>query len=307
MRWRGLRGSSNVEDRRGIGVHHLAIGGGIGGLIIYLIYNLLSGDTSGIQPVVQAQTQQETTAEDTLADFISVVLANTEDVWNALFMSMGKNYSDPKLVLYTETEQSGCGFASNATGPFYCPEDEKVYLDLSFFKELRYRFKSPGDFAIAYVVAHEVGHHVQKLLGILEEVNRRRGRMSEADANKLSVKLELQADFLAGVWANHAQKMDSILDPGDIEEALRAASAIGDDRLQMQQQGYLVPDAFTHGTSEQRIYWFKKGFHTGDIRQGNTFNDPFALQENEIIIRDGLWRYTKLTKEKLLPAVISTH
>ncbi len=208
--------------------------------------------------------------DDTIAQFVAVVLKDTEDVWGELL----QNYKQPHLRMFTGAVQSACGNASAAVGPFYCPGDEKVYIDLSFFKELKNRFGAPGDFAMAYVIAHEVGHHVQNLLGTSDKVSALQRRGSTKEANRLSVMLELQADFYAGVWANHAQQMKNILQPGDIDEALNAANAIGDDRLQQQSQGEVVPDAFTHGTSAQRMYWFKKGFQTGDIEQGDTFNDP---------------------------------
>jgi hypothetical protein len=206
--------------------------------------------------------------DDKTADFVSKVLGSTEDVWSEIYTQNDANYQEPKLQIFENATQSGCGGASSAMGPFYCPADQKVYIDLSFCDELRDRFKAPGDFAVAYVVAHEVGHHVQNLMGISEQLQQQRGRISEAEYNKLSVKLELQADFLAGVWANHAQQMDNILEPGDLEAALNAANAIGDDKLQKESQGYIVPDAFTHGSSKQRMYWFKKGFETGDLSQG---------------------------------------
>ena len=220
----------------------------------------------------QEQVATGTPPSDEAGRFASVVLADTEDVWSKLFAQMGEQYQEPVLVLFTDQTQSGCGFAGSATGPFYCPADEKVYIDLSFNVELKNRFGAPGDFAQAYVIAHEVGHHVQNLMGITDKVDQMRGRISQAEYNRLSVRLELQADFLAGVWAHHAQKLNNILDPGDIEEALNAANAIGDDRLQQQSGGSVVPDAFTHGTSEQRMRWFKKGFETGDINQGDTFS-----------------------------------
>lgn len=275
MLWRGREGSSNVEDRRGMG--GLAVGGGIGGLIIGLLYMLLGGDPSNAPvPLPGQQTEQgrqydpqQNAADDTLAQFVSVVLNDTEDVWGNLI----RNYKEPKLVLFSGAVQSACGSASAATGPFYCPGDEKVYIDLSFFRQLRERFGAPGDFAMAYVVAHEVGHHIQNLMGTSDKVHAMQQQTGEREGNKLSVKLELQADFLAGVWAHHAQEMKNILQPGDIEEALRAANAIGDDRLQQEAQGRVVPDAFTHGTSAQRMYWFKKGYQTGDLNQGNTFED----------------------------------
>jgi predicted metalloprotease len=219
----------------------------------------------------QLSPQQEA-AEREAAGFVKVVLADTEDVWNKLFSEMNQQYQEPTLVMFTGVVESACGNASSASGPFYCPADRKVYIDLSFYDELKDKLNAPGDFAMAYVIAHEVGHHVQNLLGISEKVQRARSQLSETEYNKLSVKLELQADFFAGVWANHAQKMQNILEAGDIEEALNAANAIGDDRLQKQSRGVVVPDAFTHGTSAQRMYWFKKGFETGDVRQGDTFN-----------------------------------
>jgi uncharacterized protein len=273
MLWQGRRQSSNVDDRRGMGGKGMAVGGGIGGLIIAVIYLFLGGGNGGdfLQTQGQEMTQEQKAAEDQLAGFSKVVLADTEDVWNRLLSEQGKDYVEPRLVLFTGNDQSGCGFASAATGPFYCPADSKIYIDLSFFQELQDRFKAPGDFAMAYVIAHEVGHHVQHLLGITDEVDRMRGRVSQTEMNRLSVRLELQADFLAGVWAHHTQKQKQVLQEGDIEEALGAANAIGDDRLQKQSQGYVVPDAFTHGTSEQRMYWFKKGFQTGDLSQGDTF------------------------------------
>src|SRR6478609_2718596 len=273
MRWSGRQGSGNVEDRRGMG-GRVAIGGGIGGVVI-LIISLLLGENplNYINTESAPVTQQTSAAEDQQAQFVGVVLKDTEDVWNKLFMEqLNANYQEPKLVLFTQSVDSGCGFASAATGPFYCPADAKVYIDLSFYDDLQSRFDAPGDFAMAYVIAHEVGHHVQNLLGISDKVHNARQSQSEDEANALSVKLELQADFFAGVWAHHAQEMKNILETGDIEEALNAANAIGDDRLQMQSQGYVVPDAFTHGTSKQRMHWFKKGFDTGDINQGDTFN-----------------------------------
>jgi hypothetical protein len=251
----------------------LAVGGGIGGIVVIVLSLLLGRNPlEYINVGTPAYDQATTPAQDQHAEFVSVVLKDTEDVWHKLFAEqLNGAYKEPALVLFSGSDQSGCGFASAATGPFYCPMDEKVYIDLSFYDQLRTRFGAPGDFAMAYVIAHEVGHHVQHLLGITEKVHGARQSMSEEEGNELSVKLELQADFLAGVWAYHAQKMKNILEPGDIEEALQAANAIGDDRLQMESQGYVVPDAFTHGTSEQRMFWFKKGYETGDIRQGDTF------------------------------------
>jgi predicted metalloprotease len=279
MLWRGREGSGNVEDRRGMSGGGMAVGGGIGGLIIYLLYSFLGGDPSSIPNVLPGQqttTQgkqydpNNSAADDSLAQFTSVVLRDTEDVWSKLM----SDYQKPKLILFSGSVQSACGSASSASGPFYCPGDQKVYIDLSFFRDLKERFGAPGDFAMAYVVAHEVGHHIQKLLGTSDKVHSLQQRSGEREGNKLSVKLELQADFLAGVWAHHAQQMKNILEPGDINEALTAANAIGDDRLQKESQGQVVPDAFTHGTSAQRMYWFKKGFESGDVRQGDTFNDP---------------------------------
>jgi len=276
MLWRGRGESDNVEDRRGMSGGGIAVGGGIGGLIIGILYFLLGGNPSqapellpGQQPASQYSSQQNP-EDDTLVDFVKVVLKDTEDVWGDILNS----YRKPKLVLFTDGVQTACGGANSEVGPFYCPEDEKVYIDLSFFHELKSRFGAPGDFAMAYVVAHEVGHHIQKLLGTSDKVHSLEERSSQREGNKLSVMLELQADFYAGVWANHDEKMKHILEPGDIDEALNAASAVGDDRLQEETTGRVVPDAFTHGTSAQRMYWFKKGYETGDIRQGDTFSDP---------------------------------
>jgi predicted metalloprotease len=277
MLWRGRRESTNVDDRRGITGGHVAAGGGIVGVIIYLLYNFLGGGGGSSQlPPIQGQ-QQEMTAEEKKADderasFTKVVMADTEDVWSKLFSEMGKTYQPPTLVLFRDGVESACGNASAATGPFYCPGDQQVYIDLSFFRELQERFNAPGDFACAYVVAHEVGHHIQYLNGTSDKMARLRQQVSEEEYNKYSVKLELQADFLAGVWAHHAQQMKKILEAGDIEEALNAASQIGDDKLQQETQGRVVPESFTHGTSAQRVYWFKKGYESGDINQGDTFN-----------------------------------
>lgn len=279
MKWIGRRESSNVEDRRGISGTGIAVGGGIGGLIIYLIFSLLSGngiDPSQIPDLNPGQgsapmTEEQKAQDEQRAKFVRVVLADTEDVWGKIFADNGSQYRKPTLVLFRDRVQSGCGNASSASGPFYCPLDEKLYIDLSFYEELQERFNAPGDFAMAYVVAHEVGHHIQNLMGTAEKVTRIRQQSSEAEGNRYSVMLELQADFYAGLWANHAQKMFDIIEAGDIDEALNAANAIGDDRLQKQATGEVVPDAFTHGTSQQRMYWFKKGFDTGDIRQGDTF------------------------------------
>ena len=273
MRWMGQRESGNVEDRRGMSGGGIAVGGGLLGLIV-LVVSLLTGQDSGSLPIpsdpnpgnAPAARHAASPREEEQKKFVSVVLADTEDVWNDLFRrEFRKPYTEPKLVLFSGSNQSGCGFASAATGPFYCPNDQRVYIDLQFFNELQDRFQAAGDFAQAYVVAHEIGHHVQKLAGILDQVHAKQQRMSEVEANQLSVRLELQADFLAGVWAHHAQKMKNILEPGDLEEALRAANAVGDDRLQKQARGYVVPDSFTHGTSAQRVYWFRLGYDTGDL------------------------------------------
>ena len=281
MRWQMGRRSANVEDRRGISGRGVAGLGG-GAILILALIALLTG-TNPMELLQQVAPTTEMTgtsvspgdfspAEQELADFSSVVLADTEDTWTALFEQMGGTYRVPKLVLFSGYVQSACGFAQSAVGPFYCPGDEKVYLDLRFFDELRARFGAPGDFAQAYVIAHEIGHHVQKLLGIMDQVDEARARMDREEANALSVRLELQADFLAGMWAHYAQQARQILEEGDIEEALNAASRIGDDRLQMETQGYIVPDAFTHGTAAQRSRWFMRGYQTGDLSQGDTFN-----------------------------------
>jgi len=280
MRWQGKRQSDNVEDRRGIGGKGLAVGGGVGGLIIIVLFVLLGGNPDEVMQSLQTETAvPPTTAGQPLSekdkemgDFVSVVLADIEDVWNARFQEMGQDYREPRLVLYTGTVDSGCGFAGAASGPFYCPPDERVYLDLSFFEDMQRKLGAPGDFALAYVIAHEVGHHVQNLLGINDQVMSRQGRVSEQEFNQLLVRMELQADFLAGVWAHYAQQAADFLERGDLEEGINAAGAVGDDRIQRQTQGYVVPDAFTHGTSEQRVRWFRKGLETGDIRQGDTFN-----------------------------------
>ena len=282
MDWQGRRESGNVEDRRGMGGRGLAIGGGASVLavIVCLILGVdprvvLQGGNSG--NVSYQQPTQNPQEQEQLKKFVSVVLADTEDVWNDQFRRMGKTYVEPKLVLFTGRVQSACGLASDAVGPFYCPGDSHVYIDLQFYEELRNRFRAPGDFAQAYVIAHEVGHHVQKLLGYSERVHSQRGRVSETESNHLSVRLELQADFLAGVWAHHAQKSKHILQPGDLEEALRAANAIGDDRLQRQSRGYVVPDSFTHGTSSQRARWFRLGFETGNVKlMEELFKRPYS-------------------------------
>lgn len=282
MKWRGSRESSNVDDRRSVSGGGLAVGGGVAGLIIYLLYTFLGGTGEPPQiPQINTPSSQSTqlspqqqAADDERASFVKVVLAETEDVWNKVFAQAGERYQEPVLVLFREQVQSACGFASAASGPFYCPGDNQVYIDLSFYEDMQNQLGASGDFAFAYVIAHEVGHHIQNLSGTAQKLQQLRGRVSEAEFNKYSVKMELQADFLAGVWAHHAQKTKGILEPGDIEEALNAANAIGDDRLQKRSTGRVVPDAFTHGTSAQRVYWFKKGYQTGDIRQGDTFSDP---------------------------------
>ncbi|HKQ56944.1 MAG TPA: neutral zinc metallopeptidase [Candidatus Eisenbacteria bacterium] len=279
MRWKGREGSENVEDVRGSGGgRRLAMGGGLGGLAVLLLFVLLGGD-----PRQLLNMQQDTRLEvpsggttgqpvqDEVGQFVSVVLKDTEDVWSALLREQGQTYQKPHLVLFSGEVSSACGYASAAVGPFYCSEDSKVYLDTSFFEDLERRIGAPGDFAQAYVIAHEVGHHVQNLMGISEQVHAMRGRVSEEEFNQISVRLELQADFFAGVWAHHAQAAKQILEPGDIDEALQAATAIGDDRLQMQSRGYVTPDSFTHGTSEQRLRWFRLGFETGDLSKGDTF------------------------------------
>lgn len=279
MQWKGRRQSDNVEDLRGGGGggrRGMALGG-VGTIVVILIALFMGknpGDLLqliGNAPMQQTEAPNQPQPDDEAAAFVKVVLADCEDVWNKLFTEAGMQYKEPTLVLFRNGVESACGSASSAMGPFYCGADEKIYIDLSFYDELQSRFKAPGDFAMAYVVAHEVGHHIQNMLGISGKVHAQRQKLSEAEYNKLSVKLELQADFLAGVWAHHAQKMKQVLETGDIEEALTAANAIGDDKLQKQAQGYVVPDAFTHGTSEQRMRWFKKGYTTGDLNQGDTF------------------------------------
>jgi hypothetical protein len=274
MLWQGRRQSGNVEDRRGMG-GGVAAGGGILGVIGAILYFLLGGDPSQAPAPLPGQSSpvstQRSAEEEKLASFVKTVLADTEDVWGELFAKSGSRYQAPTLVLFSGQVQSGCGGATAASGPFYCPADYKLYIDLSFYNELRSRFGAPGDFAMAYVVAHEVGHHIQNLLGTSEKVQRLRGQVSQEEYNQYSVRLELQADFLAGVWAHYIQGK-GYLEAGDVEEALNAANAIGDDRLQKQAQGRVNPETFTHGTSAQRMYWFKKGYQTGDLSQGDTFN-----------------------------------
>ena len=301
MRWQMGRRSQNVEDRRGMGSPRgmripagfripsggrgrVARGGGIGGigLIVLLVIAWFLGlDPSfllqGSGPVDAPYTEQQPSAprsagEDQLAEFVSVVLADTEDTWRPLFDDIGRQYQDPTLVLFTGAVDSACGFAQAAMGPFYCPLDQKVYIDLGFYDDLRNRFGAPGDFAQAYVIAHEVGHHVQNLLGIAEQVHDLRQQVSEVEANDLSVRMELQADCFAGVWANHADRARDVLEEGDVEEGLNAASAIGDDRMQRQAQGYVVPESFTLGSSEQRVRWFRQGLTSGELGACDTFN-----------------------------------
>lgn len=286
MKWIGRRQSGNVDDRRGSsggGSGGLGIPGGLfskGGIVVVIIVVVIAW-INGVNPLQLFQQMNDggssystdqsytpTVSEQELAEFVRVVLADTEDVWNKQF----SDYREPTLVMFTNSVQSACGNASASTGPFYCPADEKVYIDLSFYNDLRNKFGAPGDFAQAYVIAHEVGHHIQHLMGISDKVHSLRDQQSTEEANAMSVRLELQADFLAGMWAHYADEMNDILDPGDIEEALTAASAIGDDRLQQQYQGRVTPDSFTHGTSEQRMRWFKKGYETGDMKQGDTFS-----------------------------------
>jgi predicted metalloprotease len=273
MRWEGRRESENVEDRRSASAPQMLATGGLGGLVLLLIALLFGADP---RRLLQQQAgggggggganAAAVDPNDPRAKFVKVVLADTEDVWETVFpKAFGKNYEDPTLVMFTDRINSGCGPASAGMGPFYCPEDEKVYIDLHFYDELRDKFKADGEFAQAYVVAHEVGHHVQKLLGITDTVHGMRSRVSEAQYNQLSVRLELQADYLAGCWAHYGQKQKKFLEPGDVESALNCAKAIGDDAIQKKMQGYVVPDTFTHGTSEQRKRWFNRGLETGDL------------------------------------------
>jgi predicted metalloprotease len=280
MKWAKGRRSTHVEDRRGQGVGRGMVigGGGLGTLAIALLIFFMGGDPSVVlEPTAQSPDVTESAprpaGEDELADFVSVVLADTEDTWNALFQEeFGADYPEPNLVLFTDQVESACGFAEAAMGPFYCPADQKVYIDLGFYEDLKTKHQAPGDFAQAYVVAHEVGHHVQNVLGISDEVTRLQQQVDSVQANELSVRLELQADCLAGVWGHHAEEKRDLLESGDIEEALNAASAIGDDRLQMEARGYVAPDSFTHGSSEQRVRWFERGIQSGDINQCNTFD-----------------------------------
>lgn len=285
MRWRNPRRSGNIEDRRGMRVPMKAVGGGIGGLILLIITLLLSGgdpstifnDNTNIGVNTPGSSYYEGTTpisqeERELADFVSIVLADTEDTWNEIFAAENLDYREPTLVLFSGAVESACGFAQAAVGPFYCPLDEKVYIDLSFYRDLRDSFGAPGDFAQAYVIAHEIGHHVQNQIGIMEQVQTAQQQVSsQADVNRLSVMLELQADCLSGVWAYNADRARDILEQGDIEEGLNAASSIGDDRLQMEFQGQVTPDSFTHGSSGQRVSWFERGLESGDVNSCNTF------------------------------------
>jgi len=280
MRWKSGRRSSNIEDRRGRRIGRKRAGGGIGVIVIALIAMYFGVDPSVFlnqqgPPSVGTSSYSVSTSntpEDRqLAEFVSVVLADTEDTWNALFQRWDRTYTEPTLVLFSGAVESACGYAQAAVGPFYCPRDQKVYIDLSFYNDLKNRFRAPGDFAQAYVIAHEIGHHVQTLLGISEKVHKLRSRVSKVEANRLSVMQELQADCFAGIWAHYADKARQILEEGDIEEALNAASSIGDDRLQKQSRGYVTPDSFTHGSSDQRVRWFRQGLETGNVSQCNTF------------------------------------
>ena len=281
MKWIGRRQSDNMEDRRGSSGGKVAVGGGIIGIIILLI-NVFGGENAQqLTPVLEQLQQGQTTEQKTqelspqekeMGEFAATILADTEDVWKKIFDENGLTYEEPKMVLFTSNVETACGSASAASGPFYCPGDRKVYMDLAFFEELRTRFGAEGgDFAIAYVIAHEVGHHVQNLLGISSRMRELQQGKSESEANRLSVALELQADFYAGLWTHYDQSVNKMLEPGDIEEALSAANAVGDDAIQSKMQGHVEPDSFTHGTSEQRMHWFNRGFKSGDIKQGDTF------------------------------------
>jgi len=279
MKIEGRRTSSNVEDRRGMSSRgKMAVGGGLGTIVIALIVLLLGGDPSSVlnnsveAPTTESGEITTTPEEDAMVRYVSVVLAGTEDVWTSIFKESNMSYRQPTLVLFRDQVESACGYASGASGPFYCPGDEKVYIDLAFFEELKSKFGAYGDFAVAYVLAHEIGHHVQNQLGILNDVNNQRARMSEVNSNKLLVRLELQADFLAGMWAHYDEQMFNSLESGDIEEAMNAAASVGDDVLQKRYQGRVIPDAFTHGTAAQRKEWFRKGYTSGDFDQGDTFN-----------------------------------
>jgi hypothetical protein len=280
MRWESGRRSDNIEDRRGMPVGRGIAGGGIGLLVIALIAMFFGVDPRVVMQVLPTQTSVPSSAPapgqaaqpDPMKEFVSVVLADTEDTWNAVFRQAGVSYQVPKLVLFTGAVESACGMAQSAVGPFYCPADQKVYIDLAFYRDLQERFHAPGEFAQAYVIAHEVGHHVQNLLGIAERVHAAQQRASERKANDLSVRMELQADCLAGIWAHHANRTRQILEQGDVEAALNAATQIGDDRMQMRARGYVAPDSFTHGSGEQRVRWFTNGLQSGDLKACDTFN-----------------------------------
>ena len=280
MRWETGRRSDNVEDRRGIGFSRKAAGGGIGTIILVLVALYFGVDPAvltqtglidGGSGQVERTTRRPSAEENKKADFVSTVLADTEDTWGAIFREKGGRYQEPKLVLFSGMVESACGAASAAVGPFYCPGDRKVYIDLDFYDDLKNKLGAPGDFAQAYVIAHEIGHHVQNLLGISDQMQKLRAKLPETEYNKYQVKLELQADCFAGIWANHANRARHIIEPGDIDEALNAASMIGDDRLQKRARGYVTPDSFTHGTSAQRVAWFKRGYEHGDLESCNTF------------------------------------
>ena len=275
MKWQGREGSGNIEDRRGMSGRKMAVGGGIGTVVVILIVWFLGGDPSQYINTLQGGSDTEqvksTAEEDQMAQFVSVVLKDTETVWGKIFEKSNSTYHQPKLVLFRDQIESACGLASTASGPFYCPSDESVYIDLSFCDQLKTQLGAYGDFAVAYVIAHEIGHHVQNQLGIIEKVEREKSGKSKTKVNQLGVRLELQADFLAGMWAHYAQEMLHTLDAGDIDEAMNAAAAVGDDKLQMKYQGRVMPDAFTHGTSAQRKEWFRRGWETGDLKKGDTF------------------------------------
>jgi predicted metalloprotease len=277
MRWRGGRESANVEDRRGMRMGGAGLaGGGLGAVVLVVVALLLGVDPSvvlqgGGDYAPQEDRSGTATPNDELGRFVSVVLADTEDTWNGLFSALGRDYQEPRLVLFSGAAQSACGVGQSAMGPFYCPRDERVYIDLSFYRELQSRFQAPGDFAQAYVIAHEVGHHVQHQLGIMAQVEQLRARATRSQSNQISVRLELQADCFAGIWAHHAQRSRQVLEQGDLEEALTAAAAIGDDRLQKQSQGVVVPESFTHGSAAQRVAWFRRGFESGQLQACDTF------------------------------------
>ncbi len=279
MRWQGGRRSRNIEDRRGSGAGRTATGGGLGLLVLVLLglvfgFNPLTlfQDGGPGAPSLGGQSAPRPPGEEQLTDFVAVVLADTEDTWGQLFQSAGKRYPPPTLVLFSGMTQSACGNAQASTGPFYCPADQKLYIDLQFYQEMKTRYGAPGDFAQAYVIAHEVGHHVQTMLGISQQVVQAQQRVSKVDANQLQVRMELQADCYAGIWAHHANRARHILEQGDVAEGLNAAAAIGDDRMQQRSRGYVVPESFTHGSSQQRVNWFNRGLQTGSMQQCDTFN-----------------------------------